>query len=265
MSNARALLAHAINTHSDLNELHLINMSCHPNRQRARDLYNSCGILTCTDPNLYAYHPDGTHISIRNDTEEYRIGKRDTIDLARRWEPPMITEWDRRLTAQLNSMLYSTHIDHTHTEHDDIYNIITDAQHTYIAYDDPHQPRSRQSDTSSQVCLLGPRVPPPRTSTHARAKATIESLGQHESGNGPLHEAMHTPTIIAKLHTMTRLELESVIESYRSLQKRRRAQPDKNIRLTRRRTMTSRWSAAQKIAYSHNQTHEAYTHDTPIT
>ena len=265
MSNARSLLAHALNTHSDLDELHVINMSRDPNRQRARDFYTSIGLPTCSNLNQYAYHPDGTRISIHNDTEEYRIGKRKSINLARLWEPPMITEWDQRLTAQINSMLHSIHINHTHAEHDDIYSIIANAQHTYIAYDDPHLPRPRQSDTSTQVCLLGPRIPPPRTSTHVRAKDTIESLGLHEPGNGPLHESMHTPTIIAKLHTMTRRELESVIESYRSLRKRRRTQQDKNTRLTRRRIMTSRWSPAQKAAYSRDQTHEAYTHDTSIT
>ena len=91
--SARAMIAHAMNTHSDLNEIHLVNMSKHPDRERSRKLYDDCAIPICLDPLRRAYLPNGSRISIDIKTEEYRIGLRPQLLLSQRWEPPMIVPW----------------------------------------------------------------------------------------------------------------------------------------------------------------------------
>ena len=204
------------------------------------------------------------------------------------WDAPMITALDKSLPYNLTMLQFLGSIRHEHaiTENSDTDKMISIADKTSIAYEDPRAHRKPHDKVKIRIHRSDHTDPPPTTSSHVRSREALNHLRRTLCSSSP-HATMQAPDILHKLHLMRREELELHITAHTSKGKRKAPPVNKDTRpkkITRRRAITSRWSTTQRELFSTLQnpcsastdpkptTHDAdrvndqqYAHDVPIT
>ena len=260
---ARSLIAHAINHDPAATELHLITRSDAAQQEKARRLFDDIQANVSELQHTYALNPDYstmTPLRTHEDTdmlEEYRIGTRSDVRSEMSisyWQQPIITQcMPREMNAQTLNLLNTIgthHMTANGGDGSDIYDILGKAGKIYIAYEDPRQPMAREV-ISKHMIHDPPTDPKPMASTPVRTREMIQKLSLSDNSYTAGRAAREDPSILHRVHTMNRSELEYVIEFAITCKKRQVTRithnPDKPAA---RRAITSRWTKRSIDAYT---------------
>ena len=274
---ARALIAYAINNHPSCKEIHTINRAYAPQQERARNLFNDLSLHTTTDTENRIINTDGSDIHVTTlttpldiDNDEYRFTPRDKIKDAmsmRFWQDPIITKHDfstDTLSADIINLIQEidNHNNNKIGDKSDIYKILQEADYIYIAYTDPLLPRGHEINTDPQIHTSLEPSTDMDTSTPTTTRKLLHKLSSHKDYFQRGRSRIGDPSILHRVHSMTRSELEYNIQYADSCLKRISSThtPGYLLKPSRRRLITSRLS--QRAAESYNNM--IYRSDTSI-
>jgi hypothetical protein len=276
---ARALIAHAINDNPACSEIHLVIRSLSPQQEKARALLDDISLTIASNPDTHAMNTDGSDIHIHTSTqpqdnteEEYRLSTRLEISkhmTMRMWQTPIIKKHtftpQDPISSDVLNLIHEASLYHTDTFGDqkDIHDIIRKSDHTYIAYDDPLDPRRPDTTTGPQIPARPDTPPVADTSTPIRTRKHIRNLSKHTDAFHRGRAYIGDPSILYRTHTMTRSELEyNILYAEKCLMRLPSTHtPGYLLKPSRRRLITSRWTSRAADSYRNM----IYKSDVPIT
>ena len=144
---------------------------------------------------------------------------------------------------------------HIKTDGLSIYDNLEIADYSFVAYEDPMCPRKRKTTYEGKITQLSRMHHKEKINTRASTRRTIIERIETSKSQRIAHIMSSDPSIMYRVHSMKRSELEYCIQfgSICSKFQRRKCiskSPRKANEPTRRRIMTSRWSKEQVDAYS---------------
>lgn len=185
------------------------------------------------------------------------------------WQTPIIKEHtftsQDPISSDVLNLIHEASLNHTDTHGDqkDIHEIIRKSDHTYIAYDDPLDPRRPETTTGPQIHSTSETTPDIDTSTPIRTRKYIRNLSTHTDAFQRGRAHIGDPSILYRIHTMTRSELEyNILYAEKCLTRLSSTHtPGYLFKPSRRRLITSRWSSRATDSYRDM----IYKSDVPIT
>ena len=205
------------------------------------------------------------------DNEEYRFTSRDKIKdtmSMRFWQDPIIIRHDfttDTLSADILNFIHEID-DHNNNkigDKSDIYNTLKNTDYIYIAYSDPLSPRLHEINTDPQIHTSLEPSTDMDTSTPISTRKLLHKLSHHKDYFQRGRSRIGDPTILHRVHNMTRSELEYNVLYADTCLKRLSSThtPGYLLKPSRRRLITSRLSERAANAYRNM----IYKSDTSIT
>ena len=184
------------------------------------------------------------------------------------WQDPIITRHDfstDTLSANILNLIQEidNHNNDKVGDNSDIYKTLKEADHIYIAYSDPLLPRRHEINTEPQIHTSLEPLTNMNTSTPIRTRKLIHDLSNHKDYFQRGRARIGDPSILHRVHNMSRSELEYNVQYADTCLKRLSSThtPGYLLKPSRRRLITSRLSERAADAYRNM----IYKSDTSIT
>ena len=244
-------------------ELHLITRSHATQQEKARHLFDNIHVNISELPHTYALDTDNATLSpLHTDDdidmlEEYRRGTRADIRSEMSisyWQQPIISQCKpKEMNARILDLLNRIGSHHTLAnggDGSDIYEILGKAEKIYIAYEDPRHPREREV-ILKHIIHDPPTAPEIMESTPVRTRKVIQAMSLSDNNYTAGRATREDPSILHRVHTMNRSELEYVIEFAVTCKKRQTKRTTHNpSKPAIRRAITSRWTKRSIDSYT---------------